>query len=152
MKPTRRDFLKGSAAAVAGSLALGTPASAAPPSISLPRKRANREQPRHNDRAKGYLRFLWEKATTPDDWSYRGDEELPWGIQLPRGEIVLGLLWFNVGVEVGQLGFVALALALVRSFRTLEMRWPVYALRMPGYVVGVCGAWWSIQTVTEMFA
>ena len=38
--------------------------------------------PHHNDRTKGWLRFLWEKATTPDDWSYRGDEELPWGITM----------------------------------------------------------------------
>ena len=33
--------------------------------------------PRHNERTKGWLRFLWQKATTPDDWSYHGDEELP---------------------------------------------------------------------------
>ncbi len=38
--------------------------------------------PHHNDRTKGWLRFLWEKATTPDDWSYRGDEDLPWGITM----------------------------------------------------------------------
>ena len=43
--------------------------------------------PRHNERTKGWLRFLWQKATTPDDWSYRGDEELPWGIRLERGPI-----------------------------------------------------------------
>ena len=33
------------------------------------------------------MRFLWQKATTPDDWSYHGDEELPWGIKLQRGPI-----------------------------------------------------------------
>ena len=84
MKTTRRNFLKGSAAA--GSLALGGCASV-PDTVTLPRGRAPGTQPRHNDRARGYLRFLWQKATTPDDWSYRGDEELPWGIQLPRGPI-----------------------------------------------------------------
>ena len=43
--------------------------------------------PQHNERTKGWLRFLWQKATTPDDWSYQGDEELPWGIKLERGPI-----------------------------------------------------------------
>jgi hypothetical protein len=33
------------------------------------------------------LKFVWEKATFPDDWSYTGEEERPWGINLPRGEI-----------------------------------------------------------------
>ena len=43
---------------------------------------------------------------------------------LPRSELPLALVSFNVGVEVGQLGFVALVLALERSFRVLEIRWP----------------------------
>ncbi len=30
-----------------------------------------------NDRARGWLRFTWEKATTPDDWTSAG-EPLPW--------------------------------------------------------------------------
>jgi hypothetical protein len=30
-----------------------------------------------NDRALGWLRFIWDKATTPDDWSDQG-EPLPW--------------------------------------------------------------------------
>lgn len=43
--------------------------------------------PRHNDRAKGWLRFIWQKATTPDDWGYTPNTELPWGIKIPREEI-----------------------------------------------------------------
>jgi hypothetical protein len=33
--------------------------------------------PRLHDRARGWLRFTWDKATTPDDWSSAG-EPLPW--------------------------------------------------------------------------
>ncbi|MEM6673320.1 MAG: HupE/UreJ family protein [Planctomycetota bacterium] len=73
-------------------------------------------------------------------------------IGIPRGEIVLGLLWFNVGVEIGQVGFVLLVLALVRSFRALEMEWSPAARRIPGYVVGSCGAWWTIDRVLAMLA
>jgi hydrogenase/urease accessory protein HupE len=64
---------------------------------------------------------------------------------LPRGEIPLALLLFNVGVEVGQLGFVCLVLLLERSFRQLEIRWPVWVLHAPGYLVGSLGAFWTIQ-------
>ncbi len=64
---------------------------------------------------------------------------------MARSAIPQALLWFNVGVELGQLAFVGLMLALARSFRVLEMRWPVWVVRMPGYVVGVCGAFWTIQ-------
>jgi hydrogenase/urease accessory protein HupE len=69
---------------------------------------------------------------------------------LPREEIPLALLLFNVGVEIGQLAFVLLVIALERSFRVLEMRWPAPALRLPGYLVGTLGAFWTISTVTAM--
>lgn len=69
---------------------------------------------------------------------------------LPHGEIPLALLLFNVGVEVGQLGFVCLILLLERSFRQLEVRWPVWVAHAPGYLVGSCGAFWTIQRVAMM--
>jgi hydrogenase/urease accessory protein HupE len=66
---------------------------------------------------------------------------------LPKAEIPLALLLFNVGVEVGQLAFVLLVIALERSFRVLEVRWPQFVARMPGYAVGMLGAYWTIQRV-----
>jgi hydrogenase/urease accessory protein HupE len=64
---------------------------------------------------------------------------------LPKAEIPLALLLFNVGVELGQLGFVFLILALERSFRVLEVHWPRIVERLPGYTVGTLGAYWFIQ-------
>ena len=64
---------------------------------------------------------------------------------MPAGEVPLALLFFNVGVELGQLSFVFLALALAWSFRTLEIRWPVWVEAMPGYAVGGLGAFWTIE-------
>jgi hydrogenase/urease accessory protein HupE len=69
---------------------------------------------------------------------------------LPRGEIPLALLSFNVGVEIGQLGFVAMILLLLRAFKIIEMRWPLWLERAPGYVVGSLGAFWTIQCVVTM--
>ncbi len=64
---------------------------------------------------------------------------------LPKAEIPLALLLFNVGVELGQLAFVLLILLLERSFRVLEIHWPRIVERLPGYAVGTLGAYWFIQ-------
>ena len=70
------------------------------------------------------------------------------GAGLPRHELPLALVTFNVGVELGQLGFIALVLALERSFRILEVRWPRWVEALPGYTVGSLGAFWTIQRVS----
>jgi hydrogenase/urease accessory protein HupE len=64
---------------------------------------------------------------------------------MPKSEIPLSLLFFNAGVEAGQLVFVFTALALVRSFKILEVQWPRWAEALPGYAVGSLGAYWTIQ-------
>jgi hydrogenase/urease accessory protein HupE len=64
---------------------------------------------------------------------------------MPKAELPPALLFFNVGVELGQLVFVFTALTLVRSFRVLEVRWPRWAQALPGYAVGSLGAYWTIQ-------
>jgi len=71
---------------------------------------------------------------------------------MPKSELLPALLFFNVGVELGQLAFVFTALALVRSFKILEVRWPRWAELAPGYAVGSFGAYWTIQRVTIMLA
>ena len=69
---------------------------------------------------------------------------------LPQNEIPLALLFFNVGVELGQLAFVFPVLALMRSFRILEIRWPRWAELVPGYAVGSLGAFWFIERTTVL--
>lgn len=64
---------------------------------------------------------------------------------LPGAEIPAALLLFNVGVEIGQLFFVAMIVLLERAFRTLEIRWPRLVEALPAYVVGSLGAYWTIQ-------
>jgi hypothetical protein len=66
---------------------------------------------------------------------------------LPRADLPPALLSFNVGVEIGQLGFVVLILAMARSFRVLEIDWPRWAQALPGYTVGALGAFWTLQRV-----
>jgi hydrogenase/urease accessory protein HupE len=70
---------------------------------------------------------------------------------LPHHELPLALVSFNIGVELGQLGFIALILTLERSFRTLEIHWPRWIEALPGYTVGSLGAFWTIQRLTILF-
>jgi hydrogenase/urease accessory protein HupE len=69
---------------------------------------------------------------------------------LPRADVPFVLLSFNLGVEVGQVTFVLLIVALERSFRVLEVRWPRWAQALPGYTVGTLGAFWTIQRVVVL--
>jgi hydrogenase/urease accessory protein HupE len=64
---------------------------------------------------------------------------------MPSAELPWALLFFNVGVELGQLSFVFLVLWMIRSFRILEIDWPRWAQMVPGYAVGSLGAFWTIQ-------
>jgi len=70
---------------------------------------------------------------------------------LPRKDLPLALLSFNVGVELGQVAFVMLILLLERSFRQLQIRWPRWVEAAPGYAVGSLGAFWTIQRTVMMF-
>jgi hydrogenase/urease accessory protein HupE len=67
------------------------------------------------------------------------------GAGLPRADLPLALLTFNIGVEIGQIAFVLFVVLLERSFRQLELRWPLWVARAPGYLVGSAGAFWTIQ-------
>jgi len=69
---------------------------------------------------------------------------------LPQREIPLALLMFNIGVEAGQLAFVALVLLMARAFKVLQVRWPRPVELLPAYVVGSLGAFWTIQRIALM--
>ncbi len=82
---SRRDFLRG-AAVVGGAASLG--ACVGPQSELYARyKHTPSFYPKHNERTKGWMRFMWQKATTADDWGFSEDIERPWGINTPRGDI-----------------------------------------------------------------
>lgn len=85
---SRRNFLKASAVA-SGAATLGACATAqnTDSAAIVTQKYTPSYFPQHNERTQGWLRYLWQKATTPDDWSYHGDEELTWSIKLNPGPI-----------------------------------------------------------------
>lgn len=72
---------------------------------------------------------------------------------LPRGETLQALALFNLGVEVGQLAFIALVLLLVVAlWRRRRLPTPLWLRRLPGYLVGSLGAYWAIERTVAMVA
>jgi hydrogenase/urease accessory protein HupE len=69
---------------------------------------------------------------------------------LPKAEIPVALLLFNLGVEAGQILFVVVVLLIERAFRVLEVRLPRVIKAVPAYAVGSLGAYWTIQRVIMM--
>jgi hypothetical protein len=84
---SRREFMKGAGAVTGAAVlspdrldAVGFPLWQQP--IDPPR---GGDFPSLNARACGWLRFLWEKTTTPDDWSRRGKPHPWWDVYSAPG-------------------------------------------------------------------
>src|SRR5690606_21221844 len=63
---------------------------------------------------------------------------------LPDADVPLALLSFNLGIELGQLAFVAALLVVAATLRPWLVRLPSTALRIPAYAVGTLGAYWLV--------
>lgn len=68
-------------------------------------------------------------------------------VGLPTGAIPLALLGFNVGVELGQLLFVAAVWVVLIAGARSELRWPVWARPLPAYAIGSVAMYWVIERV-----
>lgn len=68
-------------------------------------------------------------------------------IGLPQGHIPTALLFFNVGVEIGQLMFVAVVLEAIRRLRHLSFRFPGWSALLPPYAIGSLAMFWAFQRV-----
>ena len=69
---------------------------------------------------------------------------------LPQGDIPLALLAFNVGVEIGQLAFIAVLLSAVYLARRL-VTIPREATVASAYAIGIVAAFWCAQRLDAMF-
>ena len=70
-------------------------------------------------------------------------------VGLPQMAIPIALLFFNVGVEIGQLMFIASVFVLVAAARRLRHRsgmpLPPWAWRIPPYAIGAIASFWMFQ-------
>jgi hypothetical protein len=63
----------------------------------------------------------------------------------PERSIPLALVAFNVGVEMGQLAFIGLVLAIAAPIRRGWVRFPKGAERLPPYAIGSVAMLWVLQ-------
>lgn len=82
-------------------------------------------------------------------------------VGLPHHAIPVALLFFNVGVEIGQLAFVAAVLSLIWLLRhTASQLWEATVVKQTfdrldvtaAYGIGVVAAYWLIERTTAFFA
>jgi hydrogenase/urease accessory protein HupE len=66
-------------------------------------------------------------------------------IGLPEHAIPLALLFFNLGVEAGQLLFIATVFGVSMILKRFAL--PAWAWRVPVYAIGSLAAFWTIQRV-----
>jgi hypothetical protein len=74
------------------------------------------------------------------------------GLGLERKLLPAALLFFNVGVEVGQLAFVALVLALRWAHRTVGASLPRWGDALPAYAIGTVSVFWFIGRLVKILA
>ena len=66
-------------------------------------------------------------------------------IGLPEHAIPVALLFFNVGVELGQLVFIGVVLLAWAALKRIA--WPEWAWRVPVYAIGSMAAFWTIDRI-----
>jgi hydrogenase/urease accessory protein HupE len=71
---------------------------------------------------------------------------------LPQTAIPVALLMFNVGVEIGQLMFVATILILAASSRKILTTHPVWSVPLAAYSIGTMAAFWTIERIFSFWA
>jgi hydrogenase/urease accessory protein HupE len=68
-------------------------------------------------------------------------------VGLPANAIPVALLFFNLGVETGQLVFVACVLAIAAGARRLSLPATLWNWRVPVYAIGAVASCWTFQRI-----
>jgi len=75
-------------------------------------------------------------------------------VGLPQKAIPVALLFFNAGVEVGQMIFIASMFAIAilarQAIRKIMLPHPAWAWRIPPYAIGAVAAFWFLQRISMM--
>jgi len=71
-------------------------------------------------------------------------------IGLPQLDIPFALAFFNVGVEIGQIAFIIVVLAVIKLL-TIKKDWPVVIRKVPAYAIGSLASFWMIERVVAFW-
>ena len=72
-------------------------------------------------------------------------------VGLPDNEIPLSLLFFNIGIEVGQLLFISVILALRALINLFIFPLPARSVLLFSYIVGSLSAFWFFERMSRIF-
>jgi hydrogenase/urease accessory protein HupE len=71
---------------------------------------------------------------------------------LPETAIPIALLFFNLGVEIGQLAFVGVVLVVLALARRMPLSVPAWSWRIVPYGIGVVAMYWTMARVASFWA
>jgi hydrogenase/urease accessory protein HupE len=71
-------------------------------------------------------------------------------VGLPQNDIPLALLFFNLGVEAGQLAFVGVVLVLIAGLRRIRLPAPEWTRLATPYAVGCVAMFWVIERISAL--
>ncbi|MEO8353743.1 MAG: HupE/UreJ family protein [Chthoniobacteraceae bacterium] len=71
-------------------------------------------------------------------------------VGLPPAHIPVALLFFNIGVELGQLLFIATVLGVIAVVRRIRLPLPRWAELVPPYAIGGVAMYWVIQRAAAL--
>jgi hypothetical protein len=71
-------------------------------------------------------------------------------VGLPQGQVPLALLSFNIGIELGQIAFITVILALGAGFRRIWAQGAPRATAAAIYLMGGMAAMWCIERGMEV--
>ena len=72
-------------------------------------------------------------------------------IGLPRGAEIMALLLFNIGVELGQIAFIACLAAVAWIVSRVAKSALQPTATVLAYAIGITGAFWSVQRIVATF-
>jgi hypothetical protein len=70
---------------------------------------------------------------------------------IPGATLPIALLFFNVGVEIGQLAFVMLVLCLTWAHRRAHATLPQWSASVPAYTIGTVATFWFLSRLPLVF-
>ncbi|WP_052573151.1 HupE/UreJ family protein [Haloferula sp. BvORR071] len=71
---------------------------------------------------------------------------------LPRAEIPVALMFFNVGVELGQLAMIGVWFGIAKALFALSWQLPRRYAWAPAYALGIVATFWCFERTLGMFA
>lgn len=97
------------------------------------------------------VRFPWIVAFTFGLLHGFGFARALVNLGLPQIDIPWALLFFNIGVELGQLMFVITVIGIIWVLSKTKINWPLWLKKVPPYAIGSLASFWMIERIVAFW-